>query len=263
MSHLRTLVVAVCGVVTIAGPVGPATAATGQGRRARSPMRTGGADATADLQALIDGTPDGGVVQLEPGGNYRVEGTLVLEDRHDLRIEGNGARIFATTTGGHRSQPDPDHRRLRLRRAQPGDRGRQPARRPRRPRAMSRSSRSSTASASTASPTSSWTASTSTTPTATSCTSAATRTTAAWTRAGVDPRLDLRPQRPAGHRRGRRPRRRDRAQHVHRHAAGHRRPRAELAGHGGRRTSTSSTTRSAPAGCCSWRPAERARSTGS
>jgi Right handed beta helix region len=98
MSRVRRLVVAVWVTVAIA------VLATG-----RSPVTaqdavggtdaTGASDVTADLQALFDRTPDGGVIQLEAGGDYRVEGTLVLENRHDLRIEGNGARIFATTTG--------------------------------------------------------------------------------------------------------------------------------------------------------------------
>ena len=63
---------------------------------------TGGADVTAELQALIDRTPNGGVVRLQPGGRYRVEGTLLLVDRQRLTIDGNGARLFATTTGGER-----------------------------------------------------------------------------------------------------------------------------------------------------------------
>jgi hypothetical protein len=107
MSHLRTLVVTAYGVATIAGLVGPASAVTGQGA-APTPDPTGQADATAGLQALIDGTLDGGVVRLARGGDYRVEGTLVLEDRHDLTIAGNGARIFATTTG------DPDRSQIRI-----------------------------------------------------------------------------------------------------------------------------------------------------
>jgi hypothetical protein len=98
MSHLRTLVVAVWAMVTIAVPVGPAVGVSG-GNAAPVPDATGRADATADLQALIDATPDGGVVRLQRGGDYRIEGTLVLEDRHDLTIDGNGARVFATTTG--------------------------------------------------------------------------------------------------------------------------------------------------------------------
>jgi Right handed beta helix region len=98
MSHVRTLVVAVWVSVMIAVPAaaGPSVPAQGD---AGDIDPTGATDVTADLQALFDSTPDGGVVRLQPDVNYRVEGTLVLEDRHDLRIEGNGARIFATTTG--------------------------------------------------------------------------------------------------------------------------------------------------------------------
>jgi hypothetical protein len=104
MSHLRTLVVAVWAVFTIAGPVAAAPAATAL-RPGEVPDASGTVDATADLQALIDRTPDGGVVRLQAGGNYRVEGTLVLEERHQLRIDGNGARIFATTRGDlHRGE---------------------------------------------------------------------------------------------------------------------------------------------------------------
>jgi Right handed beta helix region len=104
MSHLRALVVAVCGLAAIAGQVGPAAAVDGRGA-SEVPDPTGKVDATADLQALIDGTPDGGVVRLAARSDYRVEGTLVVEERHGLRIEGNGARIFATTVGDlHRGQ---------------------------------------------------------------------------------------------------------------------------------------------------------------
>jgi Right handed beta helix region len=102
MARLRSLVAAGWVVTTIAGPVAVALAATAGGARdVHTPSvidATGGTDVTADLQALMDRTPDGGVVELERDGDYRVEGTLVLVERHDLRIEGNGARIFATST---------------------------------------------------------------------------------------------------------------------------------------------------------------------
>jgi hypothetical protein len=97
MSHVRTLVVAVWVLVLMiavpaaARPPAPAPGVAG------GIDATGRSDVTAGLQALFDRTPDGGVVQLEAGADYRVDGTLVLEDRHRLRIEGNGARIFATT----------------------------------------------------------------------------------------------------------------------------------------------------------------------
>lgn len=69
---------------------------------------TGGRDVTAELQAFIDGVPDGGIARLAKGGSYRIEGTLLLSERHDLRIDGNGSRLFATTTGG----PDRTHLRV-------------------------------------------------------------------------------------------------------------------------------------------------------
>jgi hypothetical protein len=97
MSHVRTLVVAVWVSLMIAVPAAARPSVPARGA-AGDIDPTGATDVTADLQALFDRTPDGGVVQLQPGGDYRVEGTLVLEDRHGLSIEGNGARIFATTT---------------------------------------------------------------------------------------------------------------------------------------------------------------------
>jgi hypothetical protein len=104
MRRLRTLVVAGWVVVTVAGLVVPASVAASQDVAADAMDATGATDVTAELQALIDRTPDGGVVGLQAGGAYQVEGTLVLEERHRLRIEGNGARIFATTVGdGSRS----------------------------------------------------------------------------------------------------------------------------------------------------------------
>jgi Right handed beta helix region len=104
MRRLRTLVVACWVVVAIAGPASLVSVAVGRPAAAETIDATGASDVTAALQALIDRTPDGGVVQLEAGGAYRVEGTLVMEERHRLRIEGNGARIFATTIGdGSRS----------------------------------------------------------------------------------------------------------------------------------------------------------------
>lgn len=60
---------------------------------------TGERDVTAELQAFIDGVPDGGVARLAKTGAYRVEGTLLLTERNGLRIDGNGSRLFATTTG--------------------------------------------------------------------------------------------------------------------------------------------------------------------
>jgi hypothetical protein len=97
MRRLRTVVVAYLVVVALAGPATPTSVAVGQEAVPGGIDATGASDVTAALQALIDRTPDGGVVQLDAGGAYRMEGTLVMEERHRLRIEGNCARIFATT----------------------------------------------------------------------------------------------------------------------------------------------------------------------
>jgi hypothetical protein len=111
MARLRTFVAAGWVVMTIAG-----SAAAGAGAAPAAPAQdvgsidaTGATDVTAELQALFDRTPNGGVVRLAPDGDYRVEGTILLNDRHGLVIDGNGARIFATTTG------EPDRNQIQIR----------------------------------------------------------------------------------------------------------------------------------------------------
>jgi hypothetical protein len=60
----------------------------------------GGVDATAALQTCINGTPDGGAVQL-PAGNYRVEYALQLKSNMTVRTQGlvdsNPARCLSDT----------------------------------------------------------------------------------------------------------------------------------------------------------------------
>jgi hypothetical protein len=111
MARLRTLVAAGWVMVTIAGSVAVAPAGGAGGPAHIGPVTTAGAidatgatDVTANLQALIDRTPDGGAVQLESDGDYRVEGTVVVKERHNLRIDGNGARIFAMTATADRNR---------------------------------------------------------------------------------------------------------------------------------------------------------------
>ena len=99
MLHVRALGAAVWLLVVMIAVPAAAVAPTPAQSDAADIGASGRSDVTAALQDLIDRTPDGGVVQLRAGADYRVEGTLVLEDRHNLRIEGNGARIFATTRG--------------------------------------------------------------------------------------------------------------------------------------------------------------------
>lgn len=62
------------------------------------------ADVTSSLTSWIASLPSGSTAQLRSGGCYRVEGTIELRDRSGLVIEGNGATLRATTTGGsHRA----------------------------------------------------------------------------------------------------------------------------------------------------------------
>src|SRR5437868_11291535 len=60
---------------------------------------TGATDVTAPLLAFFVQVPDGSTIAFPAGGRYRIEGTLALENRHDLAFEGNGAQFFATTQG--------------------------------------------------------------------------------------------------------------------------------------------------------------------
>jgi hypothetical protein len=56
---------------------------------------TGEVDVTADLQWFLDRVPDGTAVVFPAGARYRVDGTLWLVQRNGLRLEGNGATVFA------------------------------------------------------------------------------------------------------------------------------------------------------------------------
>ncbi len=57
---------------------------------------TGKMDVSAALQAWIDATPDGSVLQLTPGATYRAEHTLRLVNRRNLVIDGRGATLLQT-----------------------------------------------------------------------------------------------------------------------------------------------------------------------
>lgn len=63
----------------------------------------GSADVTAGVQRWMDSHSDGSVLVFKQGGIYRCEGTLYLDDRTSLTLEGNGATIRASNPGdGHR-----------------------------------------------------------------------------------------------------------------------------------------------------------------
>ncbi len=56
-------------------------------------------DVSAALQSWIDTTPDNATLSFAPHACYRVDGTLMFENRDRLRIEGNGATLRAFTVG--------------------------------------------------------------------------------------------------------------------------------------------------------------------
>lgn len=67
--------------------------------------RTGSSDVTAALNAYLAGVPDGNTVVFPSKARYRIEGTLSLENRNGLVIEGQGATFFAKTNGLGRVSP--------------------------------------------------------------------------------------------------------------------------------------------------------------
>lgn len=60
---------------------------------------TGSSDVTLALQGFLDTVPDGSEIIFPNGGNYRVEGSLYLQDRNNLTFRGNGTKVFATGDG--------------------------------------------------------------------------------------------------------------------------------------------------------------------
>ncbi len=59
--------------------------------------KTGGSDVTDELQRFIDNSPSGSVICLASGGKYKVNGTLHLNGRRGLTIDGLDATIFQTS----------------------------------------------------------------------------------------------------------------------------------------------------------------------
>lgn len=60
---------------------------------------TGETDVTDLLTAFLASVPDGSIIEFRAGSRYRIEGTVLLERRNQLQIEGNGAVFLATTEG--------------------------------------------------------------------------------------------------------------------------------------------------------------------
>ncbi len=59
----------------------------------------GSRDVTTELENFIASVPNGGCVQLRPGGRYRVDETVDVVSRHDLLIDGMGATLFTDALG--------------------------------------------------------------------------------------------------------------------------------------------------------------------
>ncbi len=64
--------------------------------------RRGTHDVTAEMNSFFAQVPDGSTVVFPSGGRYRVEGTLLFEDRRNLTFDGNGSEVFAATEGEKR-----------------------------------------------------------------------------------------------------------------------------------------------------------------
>ncbi len=67
-------------------------------------------DVTESLNRLVAQTPDGGTVALVRDGCYRLDGSLLLNDRQGLTIEGNGATLDGSRVPGER-----ERRHIRIR----------------------------------------------------------------------------------------------------------------------------------------------------
>jgi hypothetical protein len=57
---------------------------------------TGASNVTAALQSFINASPNGSTICLAAGGQYRVDGSISIDGRTGITIDGQGARIFGT-----------------------------------------------------------------------------------------------------------------------------------------------------------------------
>jgi len=66
---------------------------------------TGATDVSAALDAFLGSLPEGATVTFPAGARYRVEGVIRIQNAQNVTIDGNGAEIFADTTGGDTPSP--------------------------------------------------------------------------------------------------------------------------------------------------------------
>jgi hypothetical protein len=62
---------------------------------------TGRTDVSSGLNAFIAAVPDGGTIVFPANGQYRIEGTLHVENKTNIRVDGNGSLFFARTDGSN------------------------------------------------------------------------------------------------------------------------------------------------------------------
>ena len=80
----------------------PAAGAAGASRTIAVPDSvdaTGATDVTDALQDFLATVADGSTIAFPEGGQYRVDGSIGINTKRNLTIEGNGATVFATTEG--------------------------------------------------------------------------------------------------------------------------------------------------------------------
>ena len=82
------------GVVGVAAPAGAATTSMPTTIAADCSR-----DVTHDLLHWIDGASDGSTLTFGKNACYRIDGTLLVDHRHDLTFDGNGATLKAGTDG--------------------------------------------------------------------------------------------------------------------------------------------------------------------
>lgn len=67
---------------------------------------TGTQDVTAHLTNWIRNVPDGSVIMFPEGAKYRIEGTVTIDQKRRLVVNGNHALLFANTDG-YGAKPNP------------------------------------------------------------------------------------------------------------------------------------------------------------
>ncbi len=100
--QIPVLVVAVLGLL-IAGQNLTAASHSGAASRvvkiSKSINGAGTTDVSAKMAAFFKSVPDGSTVELKRGAKYLMNKTLLLDGRHGLTIEGNGALFFVRSKG--------------------------------------------------------------------------------------------------------------------------------------------------------------------